>query len=183
MPGIDDHHAQVDQPRRCKEVLHQLSPALPLGLRNLGIAVAGQIHKVDFLINEEIVHMDGLPRRGPNPGKVLPVQHPVDHRGLAHIGLAGKYHAGDGALDKLFGGCSGLDKLRLIHIQGRHVPPTASRRSAHCCRCRRCRAAFRPAPGSAPDPTHDPHAPWAQSAAVRAPAGQSFPNPTRFPPG
>ena len=90
MPGVHDQHAQGDEPVLGKILLHELRPSLLLRHGHLGIAVARQIHQVGLLVQQEIVDVHGLPRGLAHPRKIFALEHPVDDRALAHIGLAGE---------------------------------------------------------------------------------------------
>ena len=118
MPGVYDEHAQRDKPRLLKVALHQAAPAIPLLLADLGIAVAGQVGKVELAVDAEVVHLRGLAGGSAHPCEVLPVQQPVDDGGLAHVGASGKGHLGSTVPDKGVLGGGGQHELRLVEVDG-----------------------------------------------------------------
>ena len=90
VPNIHDQDTQGDEPGRLEIRLHQPSPAFPLLLADLGVAVAGQVRQIDAVVDEKVVHLGGFAGGGPHPGKILPVQQAVDDGGLAHVGASGR---------------------------------------------------------------------------------------------
>ena len=98
---------------------HRLPPpmAAPAGLLRLGhfgVAIAGEIHQVESAVDQKVVDVGGLARCRAHPGKILPVEQPVDHRGLAHVGAAGKGHLRQAIPGKVPGLGRGAHKLRLL---------------------------------------------------------------------
>lgn len=73
MARINYHYTEVNKSVNGKKLLHELTPALALCLRDLGIAVAGQIDEVNLFIDEKIVYMNGLSGRLADSRKVFPI--------------------------------------------------------------------------------------------------------------
>ena len=88
VPGVHDQDAEADPLRPGKIGLHELAPALLLGLGHLGVAVARQIDKIRLAVDAEKVDVRGFAGALAHPGEVFALQHPVDDRGFAHVGLA-----------------------------------------------------------------------------------------------
>ena len=59
MARIDDHYAELEKTRG-EEVLHQLAPALALGLRDFGKAIARQVYEIEPAVYEEVIDVYGL---------------------------------------------------------------------------------------------------------------------------
>lgn len=122
MSDVHQQQAQGQQAGVVKPLLNESAPPGSLLLGDLGVAVAGQVHEVDLIVDAEIVDMGGLTRCGTHPGKVFPAQEPVDDGGLAHVGPAGKGDLGQGVPGTVRHFRRRADKLRVLCIQSHVVP-------------------------------------------------------------
>ena len=68
-------------------IIFEVIPALAVRIADLGITIAGQIHKITVVY---LIEIDGgrFSRRTGHTGKVLAVAQLVDEAGLAHVGTA-----------------------------------------------------------------------------------------------
>lgn len=114
---VHQQQAQGQQAGVGKPFFDEFAPPGSLLLGDLGVAVAGQVDEVDLLVDAEVIDVGGLAGGGTHPGKVFPVQEPVDDRGLAHVGPACKGDLGKdipGAVRKFR---RRADKLCVLCIQ------------------------------------------------------------------
>ena len=114
---VHNEHPQGEQVCVGKPLLDELAPPSPLLLGDFGVAVAGKVHKVDLPVDAEIVDVGGFPRGGAHSGEILPPQQAVDHRGLAHVGPAGKGDLGQGVPGTVGHFGRRADKLGFLCVQ------------------------------------------------------------------
>ena len=87
MAAVDELHQQGMMPGGFKIAVDEVIPALTVRIADLGIAIAGQIHKIAVV---HLIEVDGgrFARCTGHAGKVLAVAQLVDEAGLAHVGTA-----------------------------------------------------------------------------------------------
>ena len=87
MAAVDELHQQGMMPGSLKIAVDEVIPALTVRIADLGIAIAGQIHKIAVV---HLIEVDGgrFARCTGYTGKVLAVAQLVDEAGLAHVGTA-----------------------------------------------------------------------------------------------
>ena len=121
MPDVHDQNTGSDGVRLPLEIgLHQPGPALFFRAGHLGIAVSRQVHQIRLLVDEKIVDVGGLSRRGAHIGQILSAYQTVDHRGFSHVGAAREGKLGQTVPQEVLGLSGGAHKLRFIEIQ-RHT--------------------------------------------------------------
>ena len=115
MAVVHDQHPQINPPGG-EVILHVLAPPLFFTLGHLGKAVARQVNQIAFSVKDKIINVDGLSRLVPDPGKILPLEQPVDHRGLAYVGLSREGDLRQAVLGKILGGGGGNQKFHILKI-------------------------------------------------------------------
>ena len=87
MAAVDELHQQGMMPGGLKIAVDEVIPALAVRIADLGITIAGQIHKITVVY---LIEIDGgrFARCTGHAGKVLAVAQLVDEAGLAHVGTA-----------------------------------------------------------------------------------------------
>ena len=89
MTVINNQNTQINAICR-KVVFHQFTPAFLFLLGNFRKTITGKIHEIATIVNGKIIHMNRLTGLIANPCKILTLQNAIDHRGFAHVGLAGE---------------------------------------------------------------------------------------------
>src|SRR5699024_1061128 len=98
-----------------KSAVDQIVPALAAGFADLGVTVAGQVHKIAVV---HLVKVDGgrLARRAGHPGQVFAVAQLIDEAGLAHVGPAREADLRPAAVGQLAGNAVACQKSRFVVV-------------------------------------------------------------------
>jgi hypothetical protein len=76
-------------------------PCLSLGHRDLGIAVAWEVHEVKGVVDQITVQQTGLAGCGTGSGEVFTAEQGVEKRGLSDVGTAGEGDLGQSVTGEL----------------------------------------------------------------------------------
>ena len=100
-----------------KVAVDEVVPALTVGVAHLGVAVAGQVHKVAVVHRIEI---DGgrFARRTGHAGKVFAAAQLIDEAGFAHVGPPRKAQLRAVALGQLAGNAVAGNEISFVVIHG-----------------------------------------------------------------
>ena len=113
--AVQQLHQQADAAVVLEIGIDQLVPAFALGVGDLGVAVAGQVHKVGLIY---FIKVDGgrFAWGSADAGQFAAVAQLIDEAGFSHIGAAGKNDLRPVAVRQLAGQAVGCEKFAVIVV-------------------------------------------------------------------
>ena len=124
--AVDELDQQGVVAGRFEVAVDQVIPTLTVGVADLGVAVAGQIHKIAVIHR---IKVDGgrFARRAGDAGQILAAAQLVDQAGLAHVGPARKAQFRAVTFGQLAGNAVTGDKVRFVIVH--RVAPLSTDRT------------------------------------------------------